>query len=213
MHTGTARPVPGARRDAVRNRERILGAARHVVAREGEDADVREIARVAGLGMGTLYRHFATKRALLDAALAPEVDNWAEEARAAAGRHDAWTDLRRFLVDALTRQATHRGLAQRYASPAETPTEYDACRRVLQPVITDLVSRARAEGSLRADVTAEDIALLLIGLARITEVSTDPAPDAWRRQLDLVLDGLRAPAITTPGTDPAAGSGSHAHAR
>lgn len=100
-----------------------------------------------------------------------------------------------FLADALARQAAHRGLAERFARPAETPGTRDTCRAVLAPIIAELVERAHAEGSLRADVTADDVALLLIGLARIVEVTGKPDPEVWRRQLDLVLDGL----ATRPG--------------
>lgn len=198
MHPPQAATAPGMRRDAARNRERILAAATRAFATRGCDVDVREIARQAEVGMGTLYRHFATKHALLDAALAHDVDDWARQARATVATGDAWSGLCRFLTDALTRQVAHRGLRERFAKPPEYAAELDRCRHQLHPIIADVVGRAQAEGSLRTDVTADDIALLLIGLGRITEV-TDGA-GSWQRQLNLVLDGLRAPGDTTAGT-------------
>lgn len=197
VQAGKADTAPGMRRDAARNRARILAAATQAFAAHGCDADVREIAHRAGVGMGTLYRHFATKQALLDTALAHDVDDWAQAARAAATTEDAWAGLRRFMTDALTRQVAHRGLRERFASSSEGPADLDACRRQLHPIMVELVARAHAEGSLRADVTADDIALLLIGLGRITEVTDGSTPGAWRRQLDLVLDGLRTPGGAT----------------
>ncbi|MFP5070577.1 TetR/AcrR family transcriptional regulator [Pseudonocardia nantongensis] len=194
MHTDDAPAGPGTRRDAARTRARILAAAAQAFAAHGCDADVREIAGRAGVGMGSLYRHFATKQALLDEVLADDLEAWARAAQAAAGGANAWSGLREFMVDALTRHVAHRGLRERFAGPPDDAPDLDACRRRMHPIIADLVARARAEGSLRADVTPDDIGLLLVGLGRITEVTADPAPGAWVRQLDLVLDGLRAPA-------------------
>lgn len=199
VRAGKAGTAPGMRRDAARNRARILAAAAEVFAAHGCDADVREIAHRAGVGMGTLYRHFATKQALLETALAHDMDDWAQAAQAAAITKDAWVGLRRLMTDALTRQVAHRGLRERFASPSESSADLDACGRQLHPIIAELVARAQAEGSLRADVTATDITLLLIGLGRITEVTEDSLPGAWRRQLELILDGLRATGGATTG--------------
>ena len=188
MQADEGRAGPAMRRDAARNRARILAAATQAFATHGCDADVREIAGRAGVGMGTLYRHFATKQALLDEVLAHDVEDWARAAQAAATATDAWSGLREFLVDALTRHVAHRGLRERFAGTPDDAPDLDACRRRMHPIIADLVARARTEGSLRAEVTADDIGLLLIGLGRVTEVAGD-----WERQLDLVLGGLRCP--------------------
>lgn len=187
---------PGlVRSDAVRNRSRLLAAAAALISERGADVDVREIAGRAGVGMGTLYRHFPTKQALLDAALEHAFTVWADEARAAMSG-DPWVDLGRFLDDALVRQATHPGLLDAYGraltGPAGT-TGHEHCRRRLRPLLVDLVAAAQAAGALRADVTVEDVSLLLVALGRIVPLVPEAA---WRRPLRVALDGLRAPAAT-----------------
>jgi AcrR family transcriptional regulator len=183
---------PSLRRDAAANRNRILAAATQAFAAQGCAADVRDIAFRAEVGMGTLYRHFATKQTLLDEVLAHDVEAWIDTARAWLSEKDAWVGLRAFLLDALTRQIAHRGLREHFASLPGDPPGGNACRRQMYPVIADLVARAHIEGSLRDDVTTDDLWLLLIGLGRITEALDPPTVQASGRYLDLVLDGLRS---------------------
>lgn len=202
-------PPTALRRDAAHNRERLLAAATALIAEHGTDVDVREIARCADVGMGTLYRHFPTKRALLDTALEHAFTEWADAARAATSG-EPWSDLSLFLEDALDRQSRHRGLLEGYAAPLSGPGGAppvdggsERCRRLLRPVLAELVEHARTAGALRGDVTVEDVSLLLIALGRIAAL----APDAWRRPLRVALDGLRAEAATpmpTPALTPEA---------
>jgi len=157
-------------------------AAIALVATHGVEVDVREIARSAGVGMGTLYRHFPSKKDLVNAVLQRAFTEWAEAARAAT-TDDPWADLCGFLGDALDRQACHRGLLEGYGRSLGP----GLCRLEMRPVIVELIERAKAAGKLRPDVTAEDLTLLLIALARLASV----APQAWRRPLHIALDGLR----------------------
>lgn len=180
--------VPVLRKDAARNRARILQTAARVFAERGPTADVREIAQASGVGMGTLYRHFPTKRALLDAAIEHDLLEWANAAKGTVSE-DPWTDLRRFLEDALTRHAAHRALLDSFGAPFGDTPNVQECRRRIRPVITELVARAQHAGVLRSDVTPVDIHLLLIALGRIVPLG----PAAWRRQLDIALDGLASP--------------------
>jgi len=186
---------PATRSDAARNRGRLLDAAAGLIAERGSDVDVREIARRAEVGMGTLYRHFPTKEALLDAALEHVFTSWAEQAAAAlTGR--AWPDLSWFLSDALTRQTASPGLLDAYcqALPSQAAnTARQHCSQQVGPLIAELVRAAREAGELRPDVTAEDVSLLLVALGRIAPVV---AESAWRRVLQVALDGLRATAAT-----------------
>jgi AcrR family transcriptional regulator len=186
---------PAIRSDAARNRGRLLDAAAGLIAERGSDVDVREIARRAEVGMGTLYRHFPTKEALLDAALEHVFTSWAEQAAAAlTGR--AWSDLSWFLGDALTRQTASPGLLDAYcqALPSQAGnTARQHCRQQVGPLIAELVRAAREAGELRPDVTAEDVSLLLVALGRIVPVVPE---SAWRRVLQVALDGLRATAAT-----------------
>jgi len=186
---------PATRSDAARNRGRLLDAAAGLIAERGSDVDVREIARRAEVGMGTLYRHFPTKEALLDAALEHVFTSWAEQAAAAlTGR--AWPDLSWFLGDALTRQTASPGLLDAYcqALPSQAGnTARQHCRQQVGPLIAELVRAAREAGELRPDVTAEDVSLLLVALGRIAPVVPE---SAWRRVLQVALDGLRATTAT-----------------
>ena len=192
-----AADVPVLRRDAARNRVRILQVAAQIFADRGCSADVREIARSAGVGMGTLYRHFPTKEVLLDAALHHDLIEWAEAARATVTA-DPWDDLRRFLEDALARHAVHRALLDSFGTSLGDTPNVQECRRRIRPVIAGLVTRAQQAGALRPDVTAVDIHLLLIALGRIVHLG----PSAWRRQLHIALDGLGTPAPTAIRTPP-----------
>lgn len=187
--------LPGiTRSDALRNRARLLDAAAALVSERGPEVDVREIAGRADVGMGTLYRHFATKQALLDAALEHAFATWADAAEAAM-TGDPWADLCGFLDDALARHASHPGLLDAYSSDAVDRCDGDdPGHRMLRPLVTELVRRAQDSGVLRPDVTVEDISLLLVALGRIVPLVTGTAR---RRTLQLVLDGLRAPAATS----------------
>lgn len=163
-------------------------------AAHGERVDVREIARCAGVGMGTLYRHFPTKDDLLETVLHEHFAEWTHTARhAAATQTDAGQALSGFLRDALERQAQHRALVERFAETWETTSGIAACRRELNPVIDDLVTRCHKAGILRPGVTGEDIALLLIALGRIAQLAAaEERPEMWQRTLKIVLDGLQS---------------------
>jgi len=104
------------RSDARRNRERILGSARMLLARDGVDASVEEITRDAGVGMGTLYRHFPTKADLIDAVLADTFDEIVRLAEEAAAEEDAWAGFTAFLEHALELHAENRGLKDALAA-------------------------------------------------------------------------------------------------
>src|SRR5436190_18361225 len=106
----TAAPTRALRRDAQLNRERIVASARALFAREGVDSPVDEITRRAGVGMGTLYRHFATKDELIDAVLEDAFAELTELAQAAAAEPDAWAGFTGFLEQAIARHAANRGL-------------------------------------------------------------------------------------------------------
>lgn len=206
-----ARP---ARSDAVRNRAAIMEAAAGVFATHGVQADVREIARCAGVGMGTLYRHFRTKDELLESMLRQDFTEWTRTARqTAAAQDDPAEALSTFLRDALERQAHHRALAERFAETWDTTSGIAACREELHPVIDDLVARCHDAGVLRSGVTSEDISLLLVGLGRIAQLAVPQRPELWQRALQITVDGLgpshHAALPTSPPTD-AEDSNTHA---
>ncbi|WP_460961856.1 TetR/AcrR family transcriptional regulator [Parasphingorhabdus pacifica] len=180
------------RADAARNRAAIIRAAMVAFAEHGHEVDVREIARCAGVGMGTLYRHFPTKDELLDTILGEDFDAWIDNARRCAAEHDdPWEALTAFMEGALAQKACRRALLECFADSRDTETVTE-CRRELHPVVEELLARCHAAGVLRAGVGSEDIALLLASLGRTIQFTASTNPELWRRHLRISLDGLRA---------------------
>ncbi|WP_037077926.1 TetR/AcrR family transcriptional regulator [Pseudonocardia spinosispora] len=182
--------MPASRKDAVLNRERLLSAATTLIAEHGAEIDVREIARCAGVGMGTLYRHFPTKQALLDATLTHSVAEWVSAARAAR-TGDPWPDLCGFIEASLERHARDRGLVDCYTPPS-IESRAVCCDTDVRALLAELVEAARSNGTLRADATTEDIWMLLMALGQLIPM----APHGWRRAARIAMDGLRATALS-----------------
>ena len=175
------RPV---RRDAVRNRERLLVAAGQVFEEKGLEASVADVARAAGVGMGTLYRNFASKQALIEALVTQVLEQTIAMARAAAERPDG-TGLEHFLQASCSYQAEHLGCLPKLWS---TDHPLIATARAL---IDDLLADARVHGRVRADLTSTDISLVLWSIRGVLETTGANAPQAWRRHLDLLVAGMR----------------------
>jgi AcrR family transcriptional regulator len=188
--------VPHTRADAQRNRSRLLAAARELVAAEGVDVSVREIARAAGVGIATLYRHFPTRDELIDAVLEDAFVDFLQAAEAAADADDAWTGLTGLIEAALISHARNRGLRDVVETRAHGRERAATMRRRFWTLVTGLVERAHDQGTLRADFAPQDVALIFWGSDRVLELAGDVAPDVWRRHLALVFDGLRSPAAT-----------------
>jgi AcrR family transcriptional regulator len=184
------------RSDARRNRERLVATARELFASEGVHVPVEEIVHRAGLGMGTLYRHFPTKEDLIDAVLEEAFAELVELAERAAEEDDAWAGLTRFLDEALARHADNHGLKDMVATSEHGRRRVQALRERIRPALARMVERAQAEGALRPDVTTEDLPLVFWTVGRVIERTESVAPEQWRRFLALVLDGLRASAAT-----------------
>jgi AcrR family transcriptional regulator len=184
------------RSDARRNRERLVASARELLASEGVDVSVDEITRHAGLGMGTLYRHFPTKDELVDAVLEDAFAELVELAEHAAAADDAWAGLTDFMEQALASHVANRGLKDVLATRGHGARRAQAMRDRIRPLLRKVIERAQAQGTLRADFTAEDLSLVFWAAGRVIERTADIAPEQWRRHLGLLLDGLRAPAAT-----------------
>ena len=180
------------RRDAERNRQLILTAARTLFAQRGLEASLDEVAHEAGLGVGTVYRRFPNREALIDALFDDGIDAITQIIETAKAAPRAWDGLRHFMVEMLELQSRDRGLrdvilARRVAAPEE-----DRTRARIKPALDSLVARAQQEGDLRADLTSADVAVLEIAVLGAAEFTGVAAPDAWRRYLTIVLDGMRA---------------------
>jgi AcrR family transcriptional regulator len=192
--TGTASKT--LRSDARRNRERLVASARELFSRSGVDVPVEEITQHAGLGMGTLYRHFPTKEALLDAVLEEAFAELVDVAAEAAAAEDAWAGFAGFLERAFSLHATNRGLKDVLAARGEGSERAEAMRARIKPLLRALIERAQAQGALRLDFTPEDLPVVFWTGERVIHATATVAPDYWRRYLALLLDGLRAEAAT-----------------
>jgi AcrR family transcriptional regulator len=186
------------RRDAQRNRDRIIAATRAAFQERGLEIGVDEIARRAGVGMGTLYRHFPTKDALIDAIVDARFAELTDAAERALEAPDVWAGFEGFLVAAVELQAADRGFKDALAARGRDEPRVKLARRRLHEGIERLVVRGRDEGLLRADLAAEDVIVLLWATARVVERTADMAPGQVRRFLAMHLDGLRAGAASAP---------------
>lgn len=190
MDTSSAKTARKPRADALRNRERVLAAAKTVFGTGGADASLEAVARLAGVGIGTLYRHFPTRDALYEAVYRREVDHLAELAeqlKAEAGPVEA---LRCWLRSNVAFIATKKGMSAALALAAHGRSDlvaYSIGR--LSKAVGMLLDRAIAAGEIRADVSAEDLLRTVVGLSYMHD-----RPD-WQssvlRLVDVFVDGLR----------------------
>ena len=193
MNTSTTDPKT-LRSDARRNRERLVASARELFASAGVNVPVEEITHHAGLGMGTLYRHFPTKEELIDAVLEDAFAELVGAAEQAAADDDAWAGFTGFLEQALALHAANRGLKDVLATNSQGAQRAEAMRARIRPLLRRTIERAQEQGTLRSDFTAEDLPLVFWTGGRVIETTASVAPDHWRRYLGLLLDGLRAEA-------------------
>ena len=178
------------RADAQRNRERVLEAAKSVFSAGGADASLEAVARHAGVGIGTLYRHFPTREALYDAVYRREVEQLSELAEELKGEAAPVEALRSFMRANVEFVATKKGMAAALALASHKPSELMAFSyERLTKAIGMLLERAVAAGELRADVSPEDLLRALIGMCLLHE------GPGWQksvvRLLDVLVDGLR----------------------
>ena len=180
------------RADARRNHEAVIAAAKKLFADQGLDAQMPDVARVAGVGVGTVYRHFPTKDDLVAALVAERFERLAQKAREGLETEDAWEAVSEFIRFAAQIQADDRGLCEVMGS---RPEVMDAAARAagLPELCDRLVERAQRSGELRRDLVWEDIPMIACGLGRITQATVGPASGRWPRLVEIILDGLRAP--------------------
>jgi AcrR family transcriptional regulator len=184
-------PVRPLRRDAARNRQRVLKAASEVFTERGLDVSLDEVARHAGVGVGTVYRRFPTKEDLVEALFVDRIEAVAALAEDAAEAPDPWSGLVHFMEQAAEMLAGDSGLRQLLMFATYGGDRVWYARQRNAPVVTKLVERVQAAGQLRSDVQPTDIPFILFMLADAAQFARGVRPEIWRRYLTLVLDGLR----------------------
>jgi len=189
------------RTDARRNRERLLAVAREAFDEAGPDASLIEIARRAGVGQGTLYRHFPTRNALLSAVLADRIETLCQRAvqlSAARSPDDALADWLRLFLD---HARVNQGLGGAFMTAASEAASVD-CHDVIRSTAAGLLDHAQRAGTARPDLSPDDLVQLVVGIALATARRDDA--DQAGRLLTLALDavygaprGGQRPAATT----------------
>ena len=204
MAQKTAQQKP-LRKDAARNRQRILDAAYELFAARGLAATLNDIAHHAGVGVGTVYRHFPDREQLIDGLFEQKIDEVAALMREALDDPDPWRGLTSFLERNLALQAQDRGLRELMLGAAGAFERLARARERLYPMGAQLIARAHEAGVLRPGVEPQDVPLIQLMLFSVIDVSHDVAPELWRRYLAIMLRGLRAepgPAEELPAAPP-----------
>jgi AcrR family transcriptional regulator len=188
------------RADAARNRERVLEAAKTVFSAGDAEASLEAVARTAGVGIGTLYRHFPTREALFEAVYRREVQQLADLAERLEDDKDPVEALRRWMHSNVRFVATKKGMVASLALAAYTNSElYAFSFERLTRAVRGLLDRAIAAGEIRDDISAEDLLRALVGMCYLHDQS------GWQksvlRLIDVFVDGLRV----RPGTQRAKG--------
>ncbi|HZN89298.1 MAG TPA: helix-turn-helix domain-containing protein [Thermoleophilaceae bacterium] len=187
--------APRMRADARRNRERIIQAAREAFAEDGADTQMDDVARRAGVGVGTLYRHFATKDLLVGELVRVKLSDFAAIVRARLEQGgDPWETFRGAVLDqanVMASDAVHQSMV--FATTPESVAQAQSGIHAIQEAWSEVLRRAKEAGEIREDFTVDDIRTMMCGLGsmmaadRLGVMRYD-----WRRQLEFTLDGVRA---------------------
>lgn len=194
MPENTTGPASGARplrRDAERNRQRILAAASEVFNERGLDVSLDEIARHAGVGVGTVYRRFSTKEELVEALFMERLGSVAAIAEQALKAPDPWSGLVSFMERMAEIMAGDLGLRQILMFATYGRDLVAVARERNAPLVERLVERAQAAGQLRSDLRQTDIVFIVFVLTEAAQLAQAASPEIWRRYLTLILDGMR----------------------
>jgi AcrR family transcriptional regulator len=189
MTTGATRSL---RKDAALNRQRLLASASELFAERGLDVTLNDIAHHAGVGVGTAYRRFSNKEEVIDALFEDRLQEITTLANEALTKEDAWMALVSFLEASLELQFGDRGLTQIMNNPALGHERVKEARDRAAPLLTEIVNRAKRQGSLREDFDQSDMIFMQMALTAVMDSTRELAPQLYRRYLTLLLDGIRA---------------------
>ncbi|ORC27966.1 TetR/AcrR family transcriptional regulator [Rhodococcus qingshengii] len=169
----------------------IIDAARELFAEEGIDVTLDDVARRAGVGVGTVYRRFASKEELIDGVFQQNFADMAAAADASLANPDPWDGLVTFAEFACSRMSVNRGLKD-VLNGTDEGCEQVACQRsIIEPSVERIFYRAQEAGMLRTDAVPTDLFGLIFMVGAVTEFAQPVNPTVWRRYLSVMLDGLR----------------------
>jgi AcrR family transcriptional regulator len=180
------------RKDAARNRQRILDAAKELFAERGLSVTLHDIAARAGVGVGTIYRHFPEKKPLIDAVFEEHLAELTALFEEALADGDPWQSIVWVHEQFLEHQARNRGLKELLlGTTPEAPDRARQLRGQLHPLAEQLIDRGKAAGVVRADCATQDFGLLQTMVGAVIDAAENVERDLWRRYFVIALQGLR----------------------
>jgi AcrR family transcriptional regulator len=188
----TQLPDRPLRKDAQRNRQRILDAARELFAQEGLGVTLNDVAHHAGVGVGTVYRRFSDKAELIEELFEQQIGELVALMEEALEDPDPWAGLTTFLRRNLELQACDRAFREIITGTPDGAERVSRVRQRMFPLAAQLVQRAQDAGVLRSDFAPSDVPMLFMMLTTVLDSARDVAPDLWRRYLEVFIQGLRA---------------------
>ena len=189
--TGDALPAERPlRRDAQRNREKIIDAAREVFAQRGFATTLNDVAEHAGVGIGTVYRRFPTKETLVQVLFAERMQAVASLAESAVTAESAWDGVVMFLSTSARMHADDRGL--HHAALSLGTHQFAEIKERVTTMLDRLITRAQAEGSLRRDIVVTDFPIIFALVGELAGTGAGCRADVYHRYLQLIIDGMRA---------------------
>jgi AcrR family transcriptional regulator len=180
------------RKDAERNRQLILDAARELFAEEGLGVTLNDIAHHACVGVGTVYRRFPDKTALIDEIFEQQIDQLVVFMEEGLADPDPWRGLTGFLTKNLELQVRDRAFRQIAMGTPDGADRVGQIRARMWPLGARLVQRAQDAGALRKDFRSPDFPALILMLTAVIDASREVKPELWRRYLEIIIQGLRA---------------------
>ncbi len=187
----TDEPRRVLRKDAERNRQRVIAAARELFAEKGLEATLNDVAHHANVGVGTVYRRFDTKEELIEAIFVDGMDQLTALAETALQQEDSWSGFAWYVERMCEITATDRGLREIAFSKVYGGDRVKACQERLVPVLTKLVERAQGDGYLRPEMSSTDMPLLGLLAGTVGEYAGNVDPELWRRYVAILLEGMR----------------------
>jgi AcrR family transcriptional regulator len=184
----TDRPL---RKDAERNRQRVIDAARDLFATRGLEATLNEVAHHAGVGVGTVYRRFPTKQELFEAIFEDGIDELTALAETALRHPDSWQGFVWYVERMCELTAANRGMREIAFSSAYGGSRVDAARIRLVPRLSELVERAQKDGYLRSETSHSDMPIIGLLTGTVSEFAGQVDTELWRRYVAILLEGMR----------------------